>query len=118
MSLATSLQLILDGVDDAEGVALIGMDGIVVDEAKRSSGLDLHSVAAEYSGVWRELDRVADSLALGTTQECMVASEMRTLLFRKVTADYFLALALTSDGNTGKGRFSLRYNAPSVAKEL
>jgi len=118
MSLATSLQRILDGVDDAEGVALIGMDGIVVDEVKRSSELDLHSVAAEYCGMWRELDRVSGSLALGGTRECMIASETRTFLFRKVTADYFLAMALTSDGNTGKGRFSLRYNAPSVAKEL
>ena len=47
MSLTASLQIILDGVEDAEGVALVGMDGIIVDEAKRLPTLDLHSLAAE-----------------------------------------------------------------------
>ncbi len=118
MSLATSLQMILDGVEDAEGVALIGVDGIIVDEAKRSPHLDLHSLAAEYCNVWREMDRVSGGLSLGTTQECSIASDTRTLIFRRVTPEYFLAMALGCDGNTGRGRFFLRYNAPQVAKEL
>lgn len=118
MSLAASLQMILDGVEDAEGVALIGLDGIVVDEAKRSPTLDLQSLAAEYCNVWREMDRVSGGLSLGTTQECSISSDARTLIFRRVTPEYFLAMALACDGNTGRGRFFLRYHAPHVAKEL
>ncbi len=118
MSLATSLQSILDGLEEAEGIALVGVDGIIVNEAKRSSDIDLNAVAAEYCGLWREMDRVSGGLALGPTQECVIANDARTLVFRRVTPDYFLALAVARDGNTGKGRFLLRYAAPQLAKEL
>ncbi len=118
MSLTAALQAILDGVADAEGVALVGMDGIIVEEIKRSPGLDLHTLAAEYCSLWRDMNRVSGGLSLGTTQECVIANDARTLLLRRVTPDYFLALALSRDGNAGRGRFFLRYNAPQVAKDL
>ena len=118
MNLTMSLQSILDGLDDAEGVALVGLDGIVVNEAKRSPQIDLSAVAAEYCGLWREMDRVSGGLSLGPTEECLIAHETRTLVFRRVTPDYFLALAIGRDGNTGKGRFLLRYAAPRLVKEL
>jgi predicted regulator of Ras-like GTPase activity (Roadblock/LC7/MglB family) len=118
MSLMAALQAILDGAADAEGVALVGMDGIIVEEIKRSPGLDLHVLAAEYCGLWRDMNRVSGGLSLGTTQECVIANEARTLLLRRVTPDYFLALALSRDGNAGRGRFFLRSNAPQVAKDL
>lgn len=118
MSLTASLQAILDSVADGEGVALVGMDGIIVEEIKRSPGLDLHVLAAEYCGLWRDMNRVSGGLSLGETQECVIANDARTLLLRRVTPDYFLALALSRDGNAGRGRFFLRYNAPQVAKDL
>lgn len=118
MSLMTSLQSILDGVDQAEGVALVGLDGIIVNEVKRSSAIDLSTVAAEYCGLWREMDRVSGGLSLGPTEECLIAHETRTLLFRRVTPEYFLALSIGREGNAGKGRFLLRYAAPQLAKEL
>jgi predicted regulator of Ras-like GTPase activity (Roadblock/LC7/MglB family) len=118
MSLVTSLQSILDGLEEAEGIALVGLDGIVVNEVKRAPDIDLSTVAAEYCGLWREMDRVSGGLSFGPTQECVIANDTRTLVFRRVTPEYFLALAVTRDGNTGKGRFLLRYAAPQLAKEL
>ncbi|MEO5656804.1 MAG: hypothetical protein ABIO65_01885 [Nitrospiria bacterium] len=118
MSLSASLQNLLDGVEDAEGVALIGVDGIVVDEAKRTSAVDWQLVAAEYCSLWREMDRVSGSLSFGSTQECPIFSDSRTLLFRRVTPQYFLVMAFAREGNTGKGRFLLRYSVPQLAKEL
>ncbi len=118
MSLVMSLQSILDGVPEAEGIALVGLDGIIVNEVKRSATIDLSTVAAEYCGLWREMDRVSGGLSLGPTEECLIANDTRTLLFRRVTAEYFLALALGREGNTGKGRFLLRYAAPQLAKDL
>lgn len=118
MSLAASLRSILDGVEDAEGIALVGVDGIVVNEVKRSPDVDLGTLAAEYCGLWREMDRVSGGLSFGPTQECSISSDTRTLLFHRVTAEYFLALAMARDGNAGKGRFLLRYLAPQVARDL
>ncbi|MEW6682200.1 MAG: hypothetical protein AB1451_04650 [Nitrospirota bacterium] len=118
MSLVMSLQSILDGVEEAEGIALVGLDGIVVNEVKRSPQIDLSTVAAEYCGLWREMDRVSGGLSSGPTEECLIANETRTLVFRRVTPEYFLALAIGREGNTGKGRFLLRYAAPQLAKEL
>lgn len=118
MSLVTSLQSILDGVDEAEGIALVGLDGIIVNEVKRSPTIDLSAVAAEYCGLWREMDRVSGGLSHGPTEECLIANDTRTLVFRRVTPEYFLALSVAREGNTGKGRFLLRYAAPQLAKEL
>jgi predicted regulator of Ras-like GTPase activity (Roadblock/LC7/MglB family) len=118
MSLVTSLQSILDGLEEAEGIALVGVDGIIVNEVKRSPDIDLQAMAAEYCGLWREMDRVSGGLSHGPTQECMIANDARTLVFRRVTPEYFLALSVARDGNTGKGRFLLRYAALQLAKDL
>ena len=118
MNLAASLQSILNDMDDAEGVALVGVDGIIVNEVKRSPGIDLGTLAAEYCGLWREMDRVSGGLSDGSTEECSIASEGRTLLFRRVTPEYFLALSMGRNANAGKGRFLLRYAAPQLAREL
>lgn len=118
MSLAASLQSILNDMEGAEGIALIGVDGIIVNEVKRSPDVDLNTVAAEYCGLWREMDRVSGGLSFGSTEECSISSEGHTLLFRRVTPEYFLALSMGRDGNAGKGRFLLRYAAPQLARDL
>ena len=45
-------------------------------------------------------------------------ADLRTVLIRALTKEYFLALAIRPDGNFGKGRFLLRTVGPKMQAEL
>ena len=58
-------------------------------------------------------------VSLGTNTCYRVRSPGDGLLFlRVVSPEYFVAVALSPEGNLGKARFLLRLAAPRLAKEL
>lgn len=118
MSFTESLSDILGGQKETRGVAIVGMDGIVVEEKKRDDSLDLHTLGAECSGLFRAAEKGSVSMDGGAVVEMVITSERFLLLLRKVTDEYFLALVLHPDGNIGKGRYQLRRASPQLKSEL
>ncbi len=118
MSFDESLRRIINNIEDAMGIALVGMDGIVVEEHKKDPLLDLQSVGAECCTIVKEVEKVADSLNLGGTDDISFGTEKATILVRRINKDYFLVLAIGSDGNFGKGRYLIRREIPNLEKEL
>lgn len=47
-----------------------------------------------------------------------IQAEKLTTVVRMLNGDYFVALALTPEGNLGKGRFLLRIAAPKFVAAL
>lgn len=118
MSLMESLRRIINNLDDALGVALVGMDGIVVEEHKRDSLLDLTALAAEFSGSLRQVEGATEGLHFGQTQELSILGEKGLIIIRKVNPEYFILLVIHSEGNFGKGRYLLRREMAELEKEL
>ncbi|MCI0528579.1 MAG: hypothetical protein L0Y56_14165, partial [Nitrospira sp.] len=75
MSFVESLRKITNNLEEALGVALVGMDGIVVEEHRRDTLLDLSALAAEFSAVLRQIEEVSESLHFGQAHELCVLSE-------------------------------------------
>lgn len=104
--------------------SVMGFDGIAVETwqpdatAEKAAELDLSSALVEYGNLLGQLKNIAQGLKTGAVAELSVNSEKLLTVMRMVNQDYYVVLALTPEGNYGKGRYALRIAAPKLAKEL
>lgn len=111
-----------DLVEGTEG----GLAGLVMDSsgitlesyAKGDSPFDINAIGIEFGVVLGQIKRAAEMLEAGTAHEMAVGTDRVTTLIRTLGDTYFLALAITPDGNFGKGRYLMRTAAPKLMAEL
>ncbi|MEK6683085.1 MAG: hypothetical protein AABY46_00310 [Nitrospirota bacterium] len=118
MSLAESLQRVIQDLEEAGGIAIVGMDGIVVEEQKRDSRIDLQVIGAEFGGLFKSAGMLSESVEFGAVSELMTITDRSVVMLRRVTAEYFLILVIRPDGNLGKARFLLRRAGSQLKTEL
>ena len=104
-------QAIVYKTDGSLGALIMGADGLSVDTLFSTEGGEAHLdvAAAEFTSVVRRAIKV---------QEMVIKLEKVTFVLRFLTRDYFVLLALTSDGNVGRGRYELRKAEIVLAKEF
>lgn len=114
------LERVLNETPGAVGVTLMGFDGIAIEsrEADAPGEVSPQAAAIELGAIASQLRGVADSLGAGDVRELTVHTGGLVTVLRPITAEYFLALSLRPDGNTGKGRYLMRVVAPQLAAEL
>jgi predicted regulator of Ras-like GTPase activity (Roadblock/LC7/MglB family) len=114
-----ALANIVDSTPGGLAGLLMDFEGIPLETYSRpESALDIEVVGAEVSVVVKAIQRAAEMLEAGETQEVAFKSDRMVTIIRVVNETYFLALALEPDGNFGKGRFLLRVAAPQLKSEL
>jgi predicted regulator of Ras-like GTPase activity (Roadblock/LC7/MglB family) len=118
MSFSEVLRELARDVKGARGAAIVGMDGIVVEQYVPEPGLDLQSLAAEYGNVVKVVQTASDSLSMGQARELAVVTEDSVMLIRKINEDYFMALVAEPGAAFGKGRFMVRKAVARVSKEF
>jgi len=118
VSFVENLRKITNNLEDALGIALVGMDGIVVEEHRRDTLLDLPALAAEFSAVLRQIEDITESLHFGRSQELCVLGDKGLILVKKINSDYFLLLVIHAEGNFGKGRYLLKREVAQLEREL
>lgn len=118
MNFKESLKKIADKIDDVLAVAIGDMDGIILEEYKTDPLFDITSLVAEYSGIWRTVEKASLSLDLGSSQEISILTEKTTLIVKKINTGYFLLLAAKSEKNFGKGRFLVKKEIAALVEEL
>ncbi|MCH2110132.1 MAG: hypothetical protein MK135_12455 [Polyangiaceae bacterium] len=96
---------------DFEGIPLESYLG-------QESPFDIEVVGAEISVLVKQIQRAAEMLEAGGTEEVSFKSEQMTTLVRVINQDYFAAMTLSPQGNAGRGRFELRMLASKVRDEL
>ncbi len=115
-------EILQDVVDRTEGgVAglLMGYDGIAIDQYAAGGGpFDVEAVGMEYSVVLKGVQRAAEMLDAGTTNEVSVRTERLVTIVRLLTDEYFVAVTLQPNGNAGKARYLLRTRAPQIIDNL
>ncbi len=123
MSLGETLDRIVRDLGAVRGVALVGMDGIVVEERCPDAGVDLPALGAELCGLIKTVERSAQESGIGGgrelgPQELSLGFSRDRVLARRLTPEYFALLVLAGDGNYGKGRYLLRREAAALKLEL
>jgi len=101
-----ALEAIVAKTDGSLGALIMGTDGLSVETFFSTKGGDV--AAAELTSVVRRAIKSGSDLDLGKLQEMVVKLETVTFLIRFFNRDYFVMLALTPEGNVGRGRYELR----------
>ncbi|HEY0840766.1 MAG TPA: roadblock/LC7 domain-containing protein [Vulgatibacter sp.] len=106
-------------VDGAVAASIMGFDGIAIETVTaRESDLDVETLMVEYSGLIGQVRQAAEMMQAGALTEVSIGTEQLTTHLRPINDDFFLVLAMSPDGNTGKGRYLLRVTAPRLVGEL
>jgi predicted regulator of Ras-like GTPase activity (Roadblock/LC7/MglB family) len=114
------LEDIIGRTEGSLGALIMGTDGIAVEKVFGEAGMDanLDVAAAEFTSLVRSAQRAGTDTGLGGLRELVVSLESAILVMRLLSRDYFVVLALNSQGNLGRARFELRKAELKLAKEF
>ncbi|MEM8606254.1 MAG: hypothetical protein AAGF92_04075 [Myxococcota bacterium] len=113
------LQDIVERTDGGIAGLLMASDGIAIDQYAAGDGpFDIESVGMEYSVVLKGVQRAAEMLDTGSTDEISVKTERLTTVVRMLSDEYFVAVTLEPGGNVGKARYLMRVKAPEIVDNL
>ena len=119
MSFSTHLEQVLSQVEGSVACSVMGFDGISIEtQTTKDVGIDLNAMLIEYGHILGKLNEAALALEAGSVSEVAINTEKLYTIARTLTSVYYLLLALTPEGNFGKGRYALRVAAPKVKAEL
>src|SRR5919107_3459572 len=115
-----TLRKMIERTEGATGALIMGMDGIAVEKVltpeAREANLDV--AAAEFTSLVRSAQRAGNDTGLGGLRELVISLEGAVMLMRLLSRDYFVVLAMNTQGNIGRGRFELRKAELKLAKEF
>jgi predicted regulator of Ras-like GTPase activity (Roadblock/LC7/MglB family) len=109
---------VVEGTDGAIAGILMDFEGIPVESYAKLPTVDINAVGAEYSVILKAIQQATESLEAGGPREVAIQSDKWTTLIRILNEEYFVALALSPEGNFGKGRYLLRTAAPKLLEQL
>lgn len=114
------LENVIERTEGSLGALIMGTDGIAVEKVFGEAGKDanLDVAAAEFTSLVRNAQRAGTDIGLGGLREMVVALESATIIMRILSKDYFVVLALSPQGNLGRGRFELRKAELKLSKEF
>ena len=119
MSIREHLVEVCESVEGALACTLMGVDGIEIDaHVKVGAELDMKSLLVEYSGIFRSARQAAEAYEAGGVAEVSIATDKVLAVARFVSAEHFMVVALSPDGNFGKARYMLRVTAPRLRPEI
>jgi predicted regulator of Ras-like GTPase activity (Roadblock/LC7/MglB family) len=111
------LTAILERVEGAVAISLIGLDGIAV-ESVNPRGVALDSMGAELGGFVKSIRISSSDLDSGDVQQLTVVTDRYAMFLAAVTHEYFVLLVIDATGNYGRARFELTRARQPLRAEL
>ena len=114
------LQIVIEHTEGSLGALIMGTDGIAVEKVFGEAGKDanLDVAAAEFTSLVRNAQRAGNDTGLGDLRELVIFLDQTVVVMRLLSREYFVVLALSPEGNLGRGRFELRKAELQLAKEF
>jgi predicted regulator of Ras-like GTPase activity (Roadblock/LC7/MglB family) len=124
MSFAAILQKIVDQGGGILGAALMGTDGIAIEQVRAHRGGDAvladepGAAGVEFGRILEDVRKASDSLGGGALAEAVISLARFTLVFRIVDDETFLVVAIDPHGNLGKARYLVRRHLLEIREQL
>lgn len=119
MSLRTLLSGMIQQVEGAYAVMLMGYDCIAIDEVQQGRpGFDVQMMTVEYATVIKEIQRTVEVVGAGDMEEITITTKQSCMILRVINEELFSAFVLSHEGNVGKARYLLRANALAMVKAI
>ncbi len=113
------LKELVDKTDGGMAGLVMDSSGIALDSyAAEGAPFDITTIGIEFSVIVGGIRRAAEMLEAGGAEEIAVGTEKLITIIRTLGDQYFLALAMTPEGNVGRGRYNMRIVAPKILSEL
>lgn len=100
------LAALLQRIEGAMAVSLIGLDGIAV-ETINDHEVPLEILGAEFGGFIKSIRHANTELNTGDVLQFSLVTEKYITFLSEVTSDYYILLVLRPDGNYGRARHEL-----------
>ena len=114
-----ALRDIVDRTDGGIAGLLMDSSGIAIESyARENAPFDITVIGVEYGVLLGSIRKASEMLEAGTANEVAISTDKMITIIRTLGAEYFLALALTPEGNFGKGRYLMRVATPKILAEL
>jgi predicted regulator of Ras-like GTPase activity (Roadblock/LC7/MglB family) len=129
MSFTSALRSIVDECGGGVGAALMGGDGIAIEQVEARAlpagfshegavGEEIAALGVEFGRILDEARKAADSLGGGAVEEACLRMARFWVLLRNVDSETFLVVVLAPDGNLGKARFMMRRHLAELREHL
>ena len=124
MSFASILQEIVDECGGGLAAALMGSDGIPIEQVEASGEVrealssEVDVLGVEFGRILDELRKASDSVAGGALEEVSIRLANFWVLMRTIDEETYLLLAIGPYGNVGKARFLMRRQLLALREEL
>jgi predicted regulator of Ras-like GTPase activity (Roadblock/LC7/MglB family) len=130
MNFEAILRTIVEECGGGVGAALMGNDGIPIEEFTATQSADsspagdfgqpveVGTAGVEFGRILTDIRRASDALGGGALEETIIRVKGFTLIFQPVDDENFLVLALARDGNLGKARYLIRRHVHAIRQEF
>ncbi len=112
------LEGLVSRLDEAKGVAMVGVDGIPIAELCEGSSVDLEKAAVECTSLIKTAAATGRAMDQGSAHEVVLLCEDAQTILRTVTPDYFLCLILGPGAHLGRARYEVRKACQRLEEEL
>ncbi len=130
MNFEAILRTIVEECGGGIGAALMGNDGIPIEEFTTSNSpgssaagdsgqpVEVSTAGIEFGRILLDIRRASDALGGGPLEETIIRVKGFMLVFQPVDDENFLVLALARDGNLGKARYLIRRHVHAIREEF
>ena len=124
MSFEALLREIVEGCGGGIGAALMGNDGIPIEQVTASQAVssplaeDIATAGTEFGRILEEIRKASDAIAGGALTEASVVLDRFSIVFRVIDSDTFMAVVVAPNGNLGKARYLMRRYQLAIRQEL
>lgn len=118
--MGTKLRGILQDLvgEDTRAVALVGIDGQVLEAVVKGGAQDLHTVAADLAALLKVGAYCVRKLDGGDLDHVTMTTDNLALLAVAMGPAHFLAAVLDAGGNLARARVQIRRRKAEIAEEL
>jgi predicted regulator of Ras-like GTPase activity (Roadblock/LC7/MglB family) len=114
-----ALREIVDRTEGGIAGLLMDSSGIAVESySAENAPFDITTIGVEFGVLLGSIKKAAEMLEAGAANEIAIGTDKMITIIRMLGPEYFLALAITPEGNFGKGRYLMRTAAPKLLAEL
>jgi predicted regulator of Ras-like GTPase activity (Roadblock/LC7/MglB family) len=104
--------------EDIRAIALVSMDGRVVESVSKGAAHDLHHVAGDLVALLKVGSYCARKLDGGDLEHVTMTTDSMAVLAISVGPGHYLATVLDAGGNVARARMQIRRRKAEIVEEL
>ncbi|MEE9219844.1 MAG: hypothetical protein V3U98_12330 [Acidobacteriota bacterium] len=118
MTISAVLETLLHRLDMEAAVAVVGPDGVVIEQRSAGEPANLEMLSAGNTSLLKQARIFLRDTSKGEPSELILTSDRQLCIARVVAREYFLLVALGSEASLGRLRYETRRASLLLEDEL